>query len=583
MKKNDSIQTEKFVYKLIKQIGEGGNSYVWKAKIVNKNKDVEDNRIVAIKCLKYKENKSTKISRFKQEIKFCIKNNHDNIISIIDQGEVEDVFFYVMPIYETTLRTIVNNRQAYLLKQKFDYIIKICEGIKFIHDKNIIHRDLKPENILINQESIVLCDFGIAHFEDSILTVEEDLLANRAYASPEQKGVGKAKEITSATDIFSLACIINELVTGCNPAGKNFVKIGDVVPFLYPLDDLIGQCLDYNPNKRPSIDILLLKIKLFLGKINSDMQEIVSLNTIGKTTLSEKEKDIINQSGEDILTAKQFFENKSNEFLEKLNFNYHCNIHYQIDEYLKKIYFQKTLLDICIKKFEYESHVYTDGKPYISLDLNKEEDLERYNRLKQVLSRYKLKNLAWKGIEGSINKHFLSCCDYHCDEILDKIKTIENEISELEDAPILYIVMKFRDNAISNLFEAKEAQLDHHVFVNWDKTLNGFSYPQENMYYKEPMEKLLAILEEFKLKWGIIFQQVGINEFTIMFQAKSSYDDFVKFSIDTAKGYYIFEGDVLDILRVENEYDGIVQVKNFNTFDITNTLAKILKIRKINE
>ncbi len=45
------------------------------------------------------------------------------------------------------------------------YFLQIVEAFKCLHMQKIIHRDLKPENILMKDNTIKLCDFGLAkHF-----------------------------------------------------------------------------------------------------------------------------------------------------------------------------------------------------------------------------------------------------------------------------------------------------------------------------------------------------------------------------------------------------------------------------------
>lgn len=95
-----------------------------------------------------------------------------------------------MPLYEKDFENIIKEENNLSFITKFRYILKICNAIKFIHDKNIIHRDIKPENILINKDKLVLIDFEIAHFEikeEDNLTKNVEILANRNYSSPEQK------------------------------------------------------------------------------------------------------------------------------------------------------------------------------------------------------------------------------------------------------------------------------------------------------------------------------------------------------------------------------------------------------------
>ena len=70
------------------------------------------------------------------------------------------------------------------------------------------------------------------------------------------------------------------------------------------------------------------------------------------------------------------------------------------------------------------------------------------------------------------------------------------------------------------------------------------------------------------------------NGFLVRFENGKLYNDFKKYALELSEQYYIFNGDVLDLVRVEKAYDGIIELKLWNSFDIKNTLAKIVGFRK---
>lgn len=89
---------------------------------------------------------------------------------------------------------------------------------------------MKPENILVDEDNtLLLTDFGIAHFENSIETSHREWLGNRRYAAPEQLATD---EVTTACDIYALGRIINELFTKQNPSGEAFLTVADKNPLL---------------------------------------------------------------------------------------------------------------------------------------------------------------------------------------------------------------------------------------------------------------------------------------------------------------------------------------------------------------
>lgn len=235
-------------YKIIEQIGEGGCGVVYSAKnSCGKN--------FAIKILKENNSIKTKIKRFKNEIDFCSRINHPNIVKVLDYGlyETKDVKyrFYVMPLYDSSLRKEINNG---LEPEKIINIFnQLLAGLNFAHSKGTWHRDIKPENILFDSKNgmAVIADFGIAHFqEDSLITEVKtkptDRLANFNYASPEQKIKGSS--VDGRADVYALGLILNEMFTKKVIEGSFYTKISDVnTDFAYLdsfVDLLITQDLD---------------------------------------------------------------------------------------------------------------------------------------------------------------------------------------------------------------------------------------------------------------------------------------------------------------------------------------------------
>lgn len=255
MKKNTILKTTFDEYKIIEQIGEGGNGTVYKA--VD-----SDNLLVAIKVVP-KNISREKVKRFKNEIYFCLNNPNDYIIEVLDNGIYSDgkqeYSFYVMPLYAKSLRQLM--KEGISPDQSMKAFADICKGLAFAHSKGCIHRDLKPENILFDGKShYIIADFGIAHFQDSdklttVETKDSSRLANFSYHAPEQIEAGGS--ITSATDIFALGLILNEMFTGKIPSGDNYKKISEVNADFAFLDKVVQKMLSQNPNDRyQSIDEL---------------------------------------------------------------------------------------------------------------------------------------------------------------------------------------------------------------------------------------------------------------------------------------------------------------------------------------
>lgn len=552
---------------LLKHLKDGGNSSVWIAEI--------DSKKFAIKILN--EESDNKKERFKKEVEFCKNTKHDNLIPIYSYGKINNKLCYVMELYDKNLADLIEIGIS--VEKGFNYIFQICSALEFLHNQNVIHRDLKPENILVKKDKLVLADLGIAHFENSSITSKDDLLANRGYAAPEQKIKGLSKDINTAVDIFSLGLIMNEIFTGKKPEGANFALISDIYPWLIDVDGLVERCMRQNPAERPNIEEVSLELKLKFNELKDEMtlikenleEHFKELDSSMDCDSEIKEK-IIKQASNDILTAKYFFENKTTQELEKYNHNYHCNVHYKLDTGLRRDYMKYLLKKRCKRTFLYESSVYKNGYKYVPLNL---DDNSEDKKLYEKFSSFLKDNFI---VDGELLKLFSSCYNYHCEEIIQDLDEIQKEVENLDDAPILYIVMHIINIKDNN----RDISCENEILVNWEKSMSN--YDNNSIYMgllkKDNHEKEIEkVLNAFIKNYNAVVTKKD-NGFLVRFENGKLYNDFKKYALELSEQYYIFNGDVLDLVRVEKAYDGIIELKLWNSFDIKNTLAKIVGFRK---
>jgi serine/threonine protein kinase len=250
LKKPIIFETPFNQYTGIEIIGEGGAGRVYKA-------TGDDNSTYAIKLLDPKKANRQNMKRFKNEVDFCSRNCHPNIIKVTDNGNVVDgeknTPFYVMPLYTTSLRKLL---EAGVLPEKvLYYFTQVLDGVEAAHLLHVVHRDLKPENVLYDQtqDRLLIADFGIAHFEVENLytaadTAPNDKLANFQYAAPEQRARGV--KVDHRADIYALGLILNEMFTGLIPLGTGYKTIGEVAPNYAYLDDLVTEMLNQSLERR---------------------------------------------------------------------------------------------------------------------------------------------------------------------------------------------------------------------------------------------------------------------------------------------------------------------------------------------
>lgn len=250
LKKRTTVYTAFSEYTIDRQISQGGNGTVFLAHDKNNEK-------FALKAIDRNKASTEKLKRFKNEIVFCENSDDPNVIKVLDHGtytsEGENLVFYLMPVYDKTLRNIMTDgiEPSRVLR----IITQILSGLHYAHAKGVWHRDIKPENILIDgQGNVVIADFGIAHFSsDNLATVIEtkqsDRMANFQYAAPEQRIKGGA--VDGRADIYAVGLILNEMFTHTLPIGSDYKKIGDVNPEYSWLDSVVDSMLQQAPSNRP--------------------------------------------------------------------------------------------------------------------------------------------------------------------------------------------------------------------------------------------------------------------------------------------------------------------------------------------
>lgn len=134
---------------------------------------------------------------------------------VYDYGEYEGRLFLVMKLMTGgSLETLVR-RGPVPLAQVVALIAQVAQGLDFAHGRGHVHRDIKPGNVLLDERgNAVLADFGVVKAMESS-TISQSLsggiLGTPSYVAPE---VWNGKESVAGTDIYALACVAYELLTG---------------------------------------------------------------------------------------------------------------------------------------------------------------------------------------------------------------------------------------------------------------------------------------------------------------------------------------------------------------------------------
>ena len=201
-------------YRIDRELGAGGMATVYLAE------DLKHNRKVALKVLKPELAVAIGAERFLAEIKTTANLQHPHILALHDSGEVNGTVFYVMPYVEgESLRDRLDREKQLPIDDALRIAGEVADALQYAHERGVIHRDIKPENILLQRGHAVVADFGIALAASktggSRMTETGMSLGTPTYMSPEQ-AMG-AREVDARTDIYSLGCVLYEMLAGEPP------------------------------------------------------------------------------------------------------------------------------------------------------------------------------------------------------------------------------------------------------------------------------------------------------------------------------------------------------------------------------
>jgi Tol biopolymer transport system component len=201
-------------YVIERELGQGGMATVYLAH------DVKHDRSVALKVLRPELAAVLGAERFVQEIKTTANLSHPNILPLFDSGTADGFLYYVMPYVDgETLRDKLNRETQLGVDEAVRITADIAEALDYAHRHEVIHRDIKPENILLHDGRPMVADFGIALAVSAAaggrMTETGLSLGTPHYMSPEQATA--EKDISARSDVYSLACVLYEMLTGNPP------------------------------------------------------------------------------------------------------------------------------------------------------------------------------------------------------------------------------------------------------------------------------------------------------------------------------------------------------------------------------
>lgn len=205
-------------YRLARLIRLGSTCQVWEG-------IKDDGSHYALKVLRPEQRgNKTEIGFLKHEFEVASNLNHKNIIKLIEYCTDSETPFIVLELFsEINLKQALRRGPEPISFMLTSMVEQIVESLYYFHSKGYVHCDIKPDNILVNRDgTIKLIDFTIAKKVKTgigkLFGGGSKVEGTRSYMSPEQI---RGHSLDARSDIYSLGCLLYELLTGKAPFTGN--------------------------------------------------------------------------------------------------------------------------------------------------------------------------------------------------------------------------------------------------------------------------------------------------------------------------------------------------------------------------
>jgi eukaryotic-like serine/threonine-protein kinase len=174
-------------------------------------------RLVAVKRL-HADSPADVEKRFLREARVGASLNHPNLVSVYDTATDPDGVLIVMEYVEGEALSWTLRRGPLRPERVARIVRDVGAALDYAHEQRVVHRDVKPGNVLLRKDGVTkLVDLGIATASDlSRITSSGMVLGTAGYMAPEQL---EGAETRPATDVYALAAVAYEALTGRRPRG----------------------------------------------------------------------------------------------------------------------------------------------------------------------------------------------------------------------------------------------------------------------------------------------------------------------------------------------------------------------------
>jgi hypothetical protein len=210
-------------YRLLERLGAGGFGVVWSAH------DELLHREVAVKRIWLGAGGGPIDSeRASREALATARLSHPAIVALYEACAHEDAFYLISELVDGDTLARLIDEDTLADEEVLEIGLALVGGLSHAHARGVIHRDIKPQNVLVPRPpadsqpapqtllaAAKLTDFGGASLAgEDALTATGDVLGTLAYMAPEQS---EGREVGVAADLYSLALVIYEALSGVNP------------------------------------------------------------------------------------------------------------------------------------------------------------------------------------------------------------------------------------------------------------------------------------------------------------------------------------------------------------------------------
>lgn len=209
-------------YRLTRLVGSGGMGSVFEAE------DTVLGRSVALKLISasYAQDPAYR-QRLEREARIAGRLRDPHVVPIHGAGEIDGQLYVDMRLIDGVDLDTTLEREGRLSPPRAVAIVsQIASALDAAHAAGVLHRDVKPANILLTANDFAyLVDFGIANAAaETKLTQRGDVLGTWAYMAPERFG-GDGAAVTASADVYALACVLFEALTGSRPFTGDRVSV----------------------------------------------------------------------------------------------------------------------------------------------------------------------------------------------------------------------------------------------------------------------------------------------------------------------------------------------------------------------